>query len=313
MVSEQGLRLLEQQIRFCKTSDNVRIAYATAGKGQPLVRAAGWLTHLHFDLDGLVWRHWTRELSRFHQYVRYDERGSGLSDWEVNDFSFNAWVRDLETVTDSVGLEKFALLGIGQGAAVSIAYAIRHPERVSRLILYGGYAKGWNRRSLPREELEEMEARVTLMKKGWGKDNPSARMLAAAWMPEASLETIQEFSKLQRVSTSPENAIRFVIEFGNIDVYDLLPKVSVPTLILHNRDDPIDSLELGRELAKFIPNSRFVPLEGKDFTLPEGSIGWKKFLREVHSFLGVEEAESEPLGGIRGMGLKDWLRGPKTK
>ena len=260
-----------------------------------------------------MWRHWTRELSRSHQYVRYDERGSGLSDWEVNDFSFDAWVRDLETITDSLGLEKFALLGVGQGGAVTIAYAVRHPERVSRLILYGAYARGWKRRNLPREELEEMQARITLMKKGWGKDNPSARMLAAAWMPEATLETIQEFSELQRVSTSPENAIRFVIEFGNIDVYDILPKVSVPTIIFHNREDAVDPLELGRELARLIPDSRFVPLEGKDFTLPEESPGWKKFVLEVRNFLGVKDVELEPLARTKGTGLKDWLRGPKAK
>src|SRR5713226_7943799 len=165
---------LDQQIRFCTSSDGVRIACAAVGNGPPLVRAAHWLTHLQYDLDNPVWRHWTQELSRSHQYVRYDERGSGLSDWEVNDFSFEAWVCDLETVTDSLGLEKFVLLGVAQGGAVSIAYTVRHPGRVSKLILYGAYAKGWNRRNLPPEELQEMDARLTLMRKGWGQDNPSA-------------------------------------------------------------------------------------------------------------------------------------------
>ncbi len=181
--------LLEQHIRFCTTSDRVRIAYATMGKGPPLVRAGHWLTHLQYDLDGLVWRHWTQELCRSHLYVRYDQRGCGLSDWEITDFSFDALVRDLETVTDTLRLDKFALLGVFQGGAVSIAYTVRHPERVSHLILYGAYARGWNKRMSP-EELEEQEARLTLMRKGWGKDNPSGRLLASAYLSDASIDQI---------------------------------------------------------------------------------------------------------------------------
>jgi pimeloyl-ACP methyl ester carboxylesterase len=230
----------------------------------------------------------------------------------VNDFSFEAWVRDLETVTNSLGLERFTLLGVGQAGAVSIAYTVRHPERVSKLILYGAYAKGWNRRNMSSEELQEMEARRTLMRRGWGQDNPSARMFAAAWMPDASLESVQRFSELQRVSTSPENALRFLNEFGNIDVYDLLPKVSVPTIIFHSRDDVASPFEQGRELARLIPDSRFVPLEGKDFTLPEGGAAWNKFLLEVRNFLDVKQVPSEPPVRTKETGLKSWLRGPKA-
>ena len=303
---------MDQQIRFCTTPDKVRIAYATVGKGPPLVRAAHWLTHLQYDLESPVWRHWTRELSQSHQYVRYDERGSGLSDWEVRDFSFDAWVRDLETVTNSLGLERFTLLGVGQAGAVSIAYTVRHPERVSKLILYGAYAKGWNRRNMSSEELQEMEARRTLMRRGWGQDNPSSRMFAAAWMPDASLESVQSFGELQRVSTSPENALRFLNEFGNIDVYDLLPRVSAPTIVFHSRDDVASPFEQGRELARLIPDSRFVPLEGKDFTLPEGGAAWNKFLLEVRNFLDVKHVASEPPARTKETGLKSWLRGPKT-
>ncbi len=251
-------------------------------------------------------------MSRSHQYVRYDERGSGLSDWDVNDFSFDAWVRDLEIVTDTLRLEKFALLGVGQAGPVSIAYTARHPERVSGLILYGAYARGW-RRHLPTEELENMNARLVLMRNGWGRDNPSGRMFAAAWMPDASLEIIQAFAELQRISTSPENAVRFLDEFGKIDVHDILHKVSVPTIIFHSREDPVVPFEEGRELARTIPDSRFVSLEGKNFTLPEGSPEWNKFLLEVRNFLGVTESGLEPTAGVRSTGLKDWLRGPKAK
>ena len=303
---------MEQQIRFCTMPDGVRIAYATMGKGPPLVRAGHWLTHLQNDLDGLVWRHWTQELSRSHLYVRYDQRGCGLSDWEITDFSFDALVRDLETVTDTLGLDKFALLGVFQGGAVSIAYAVRHPERVSHLILYGAYAKGWNKRMSP-EELEEQEARLTLMRKGWGKDNPSGRLLASAYLSDASINRIREFSELQRVSTSPENAVRIMKEFGNIDVRDLLPRITVPTITFYGRHDVVLPFEQGRELASLIPNSRFVPLEGMNGILQEEDPTWKKFLAETRSFLGVKEFPSEPREKMRETGLKGWLRGPRSK
>ena len=305
---------LEQQIRFCTTPDKVRIAYATVGKGPPLVRAAHWLTHLQFDLDNPVWNHWTRELSKSHQYIRYDERGCGLSDWEVNDLSFEAWVRDLETVIDSLGFEKVALLGVSQGGAVSIAYTARHPERVSRLILYGAYARGWRKRNSPAEELEAVDARITLMKTGWGNDNPSTRgLFTATFIPNANLNQIVAFNQLQRVSSSPQNAVRFMNEFGNIDVRDLLHKISVPTIVLHARDDIVVPFEQGRELAGGIHNSRFVPLEGKDHIILEEDPGWSKLLFEVRNFLGVNALPPRTAERIKETGLKSWLKGPKAK
>ncbi len=308
----KGAGLLEQQIRFCTTPDGVRIAYATVGNGPPLVRTAHWLTHLQFDVDSPVWRHWIREFSTYHRYIRYDERGCGLSDWEVKDFSFDAWVRDLETVVDSIGLEKFVLLGVSQGGAVSIAYAARHPERVSHLILYGAYAKGWAKRNLPPEEVEEIKARITLTRTGWGKDNPSARQVfTSRFIPDATLEQIRSFNDLQRVSTSPQNAVRFQNEFSTIDVVDLLPKVSVPTIILHARDDVVVPFELGRELAGLIPNSHFVPLEGRNHIMLEHDPAWRKFLFEVRRFLGLKEVP--PTTKTEETGLKGWLRGPKAK
>ena len=157
---------MEQQIRFCTASDGVRIAYATVGEGPPLVKAANWLNHLEFDWHSPVWHHWLKGLSRDHLLVRYDERGCGLSDWPVEDFSFNAWVSDLETVVDALALQRFALLGISQGGPVAIAYAVRHPEKVSHLIIYGSYSRGWSKRELPREAIEEYHALLTLTKRG---------------------------------------------------------------------------------------------------------------------------------------------------
>ena len=207
----------EQEIRFCTASDGVRIAYATIGEGPPLVKAANWLSHLEFDWRSPVWRHWLDELSRDHLFVRYDERGCGLSDRSVEDFSFEAWVRDLESVVDDLALERFTLLGISQGGPVAIAYAALHPERVSRLILYGTYAQGWAKRGLG--ETEECKAILTLMREGWGRDNPAYRQIfTTSFIPDGSEEQIRWFDELMRVSTSGENAARFWTEFGNIDV-----------------------------------------------------------------------------------------------
>lgn len=304
--------LLEQRIRFCTTSDKARIAYATLGKGPPLVRAAHWLTHLQYDMDNPVWSHWTRELSAYHQYIRYDERGCGLSDWDVKDFSFDAWVRDLETVVDSIGLDKFDLLGVSQGGAVGIAYAARHPERVNHLILYGAYPRGWAKRNSSPEELEEANARMTLMRGSWGKDNPSIRQLfTAQFIPEATLDQIRGFNELQRVSSSPQNAVRFMNVFGSIDVTELLPRISVPTIILHARDDVSVPFELGREMAALIPNSHFVPLDAKNHILMEQDQAWKQFLAEVRRFLGVSEVQTKPSVKAKELGLPGWLKGPK--
>lgn len=167
---------MQQEIRFCTASDGVRIAYASVGQGPPLVKAANWLNHLEYDWESPVWRHVFHELARDHRLVRYDERGNGLSDWDVEDISFDAFVRDLETVVDAAGLERFPLLGISQGCSVSIAYAVRHPERVSHLVLYGGYARGRYKRGDP-DNLEQGEALITLMRQGWGQENPAFRQI----------------------------------------------------------------------------------------------------------------------------------------
>lgn len=305
---------LDQQIRFCTASDGVKIAYSITGNGPPLVKTAHWLTHLEFDLESPIRRHWITELSKHHRFIRYDERGSGLSDWEVSDFSFESWVHDLETVVDSIGLDQFSLLGTSQGGSVSIAYAVRHPERVKHLIIYGSYARGWAERNSPPEELEEIRAEISLARRGWGRDNPAFRQIfTSQFIPDATPEQARAFNDLQRVSTSPENAARFITTIGNIDVLDLLPKVTVPTLVLHVRDDPRVPFELGREIAALIPNARFVPLEGKNHPLLEEDPAWRKFLSEVRNFLGVEEISERPPKKARELGLHGWLKGPKAK
>src|SRR5438874_2012437 len=283
---------MEQQIHFCTTPDKVQIAYAMVGQGPPLVKAANWLSHLEFDWQSPIWRHLLREFSRDHTFIRYDERGNGLSDWQVSDLSFNAWVDDLESVVNAAGVDQFPLLGISQGGAVAIAYAVRHPEKVSHLILYGAYARGWAKRDSP-DEIEQRQAQLTLVRLGWGKDNPAFRQLwTSLYAPDATPEQAQSFNDLQRISTSPENAVKLLTEMGKIDVVDLLAQVKVPTLVLHCRDEAGVPFEEGRKIAAMIPGARFVPLEGRNHLLLEGAPSWGIFVKEIRRFLGTEETSA---------------------
>jgi pimeloyl-ACP methyl ester carboxylesterase len=285
---------MEQEIKFCTTTDGVRIAYATVGHGPPLVKAANWLNHLEFDWRSPIWRHLFEEFARDHVLVRYDQRGNGLSDWNVENFSFEVLVRDLEAVVDAVGLERFALLGISQGASAAIAYAVRHPERVSHLILYGAYARGWAKRGSSPDEIERRQAYLTLTKLGWGQDHPAYRQLwTTLFLPDATLEQWHWFNDLQRVSASPENAFRILNEVGKIDVVDLLPQVKAPTLVLHCRDEVVAPFEEGRLIASLIPGARFVPLEGRNHLLLENEPAWPAFVSEVRRFLGTDASKHE--------------------
>ena len=223
----------KQQIRFCVSHHGVRIAYATSGQGPPLVKAANWLSHLEFDLESPVWSHVLTELSRNHSLIRYDERGCGLSDWEVADLSFAAWLRDLETVVDAAHVDRFPLLGISQGASIAVAYAVAHPQRVSHLILHGGYARGRLTRAVTDQQREESETMTKLAELGWGQQNPAFRQFfTTQFIPGGTSEQHHWFNELERVSTSPANAARFMRVFSNIDVVALLPQVSCPTLAL---------------------------------------------------------------------------------
>jgi pimeloyl-ACP methyl ester carboxylesterase len=239
----------------------VRIAYACTGDGPPLVKAANWLNHLELDWTGPVWGALFHGLSRQHRLVRYDERGNGLSDWDVEDLSFDAFVADLETVVDTVGLDRFPLLGISQGCAVSIEYAARHPQRVSHLILLGGYAAGW-RHTADAAEAEQREAVITLVEHGWGQDNPAYRQIfSQTFMPSATPEEIDWFNEFQRQTASPANAVRFLEAFSSIDVRPRLPEIRCPTLVLHARGDQRIPMAMGIELASAIRGARLVTLE----------------------------------------------------
>ena len=276
---------MKQEIRFCKTKDGVRVAYATTGAGPPFVKVSNWLSHVEFDWDSPVWRHWLTALSREHKLVRYDERGCGLSDWDVP-LAFEAWVSDLETVVDALGLESFPLLGISQGASIAIAYAVRHPERVSRLIIHGGYARGGLKREATREQRKEAEMMVELAEMGWGKENPAFRQFfTTQFIPEGTAEQHRWFNELERVSTSPQNAAQFFRIFNAIDVSDLAPRVCCPTLVLHPDRDARVPFDEGRLVAGLIPGARFVPLASRNHILLESEPAWARWLDEVRAFL----------------------------
>lgn len=275
-----------QSIRFLTSPDGARIAFAESGKGPPLVKAANWLSHLDFEIDSPVWRHWFTELSSRYRLVRYDQRGCGLSDWDAADMSFDAWVRDLELVADASGLDRFPLLCLSQGAAIGIRYAATHPERVSHLLILGGYARGRDVRAKTPEEREMTRMLLRMVELGWGQANPAFRQVfTARFIPEATLEQQQWFNELQRICASPANAVRQLATAGGIDVTGDLARVQCPTLVVHAKDDAQVPFEEGKLIASGIAHARFVPLDSANHVLLESEPAWRRFMQEVETFL----------------------------
>jgi pimeloyl-ACP methyl ester carboxylesterase/DNA-binding winged helix-turn-helix (wHTH) protein len=273
----------QQEIRYCRAPDGVRLAYVVVGRGPPLVKTANWFNHLEYDWKSPVWRHILRGLASEHTLIRYDTRGSGMSDWEVDEVSLDAWVKDLETVVDTVGVNRFPLLGISQGCAVSIAYAERHPERVSHLVLYGGFALGGGKRSP--EAREKQKTMATLMRLEWGADSPAIRQLfTTQFLPDCSKELADSLNEHQRLITSGECA-GYLKTVANVDVTELLPKIVVPTLVMHRRGDLRNPIEEGRRIAAGIRGARFVALEGRNHVPLEGEPAAQRFLEEIRLFL----------------------------
>jgi pimeloyl-ACP methyl ester carboxylesterase/DNA-binding winged helix-turn-helix (wHTH) protein len=285
---------LEQHIRFCRTSDGVRVAYATVGEGPPLVRAAHWITHLDYEWESPVWRHWMEGLSRGRMFVRYDERGCGLSDHDPEDISLEAFVRDLETVVDDLGLEHFPLMGVSQGGAVAVAYAQRHPERVSRLVLVGAYIKGGGHAQTA-AELAEYEMQRELIRMGWGRDSHSFRLFfSSTFMPDVPPQLWSDFAELMRRTTSAENAVRIFDALLDINVRDAAAQLTLPTLILHARDDARVPFSQGVAYASLIRGSRLVPLDSSNHLMHPDEPAWGHFLREVEAFLAEDESTNGP-------------------
>jgi pimeloyl-ACP methyl ester carboxylesterase/DNA-binding CsgD family transcriptional regulator len=282
-----------QTVRYVRASDGVRLAWADLGSGPPLVRAATWLTHLEHDVESPVWKHWIEFLSKHFRYVRYDERGCGMSDWDARDLSIDSWVGDLESVVDAAGItEPFTLLGLSHGAAISIAYAVRHPERVSRLVLCGGFARGPLQRS-DAEANVTFEAIVNLTSL-WGSDNPSFRQVfTSRFIPGGTDEQLRWFNELCRKTTSPALAGTLLRARAATDVTALLPQVRTPTLLLHGRHDAVAPIAESRLLATEIAGARFVELDSWNHVLLEGEPAWQRFQEAVLDFTGQAGASGE--------------------
>ncbi len=278
-------REIEQTVQFLAADEGAQLAYSKIGSGPVLLKAANWLNHLEFELQSPLWKHWINLLSAHNTLVRYDERGNGLSSWNVQTFSFEAWCRDLQLVADSLNLEKVSLLGISQGAAVAVWYAANFPERVDRLILYCGFARGFQFRFSP-GAMERLDAMITLMRLGWGKNNPAFRQLfTTIFMPDAQPEHMAWFNELQRVSTSPENAVQFMEAFKKVNVVDLLPKVKCPTLVVHVERDSVTPISEGRLMASRISGARFLKLPSNNHILIESEPAWPIFVNELSDFM----------------------------
>jgi class 3 adenylate cyclase/pimeloyl-ACP methyl ester carboxylesterase len=276
-----------QPIRFCSARDGAQLAWTSQGSGPPLVLVGRWMTHLEFEMEPGSWsRRIFDALSAEHTLIRYDARANGLSDWNVDDISFEAWVSDLESVLDAAGVERCALLGVSQSCAVSIAFAVRHPQRVSHLVCYGGFAKGFNRRSPTQDQKDAQAAMTTLMRIGWGQDNPAFRQLfTTQFIPDSSRAQQDWFNELQRRAASPANAVRYADTVADIDVGDLLPRVTVPTLVMHSRRDARIAFELGRRMAAGIAGARFLPIDSLNHVPLEHEPAFGQFVDETLAFL----------------------------
>ncbi len=285
---------MRQSLHFFKTADGVSLAWAIAGKGPALVKASNWLSHLEYDWTSPIWRHWMHFFASHFRFIRYDERGCGLSDWDAEDVTPPRWSEDLEAVIQAAGSpQPMVLLGISQGTAPAVDFAARHPDRVSHLILYGGYAQGWRHR-LGDAGRRRFEAIVELARYGWGTDNQAFRQVfTALFVPEGSAEQIAWFNELCRKTTKPEMAARLMEARADVDVLAQLPRVKVPTLVLHATHDQVVPLGSGRELAALIPGARFVQLESKNHILLEPEEAWKRFCEEVLDFTGRSAAQQE--------------------
>ncbi len=285
---------MKQSIKRINSNDGTQIAYATVGEGPTLVKTANYITHLEHDWQNSIWKPFLTRLSHYHKLIRYDERGCGLSDWYARDYSWETWVEDLKAVVDAENLDEFFLFGQSQGAAVAVAFAARYPERVKKLIILGGYARGWLHRDLSDEEKKVEQLLVDMMKIGWGKENPAFRQFfSSQLMPGASQEKIQSFNELMKISTEPEIAAQLERNMHLANVIDQAKKIKCPTLILHPIEDASIPFKEGKLLADLIPDSRFVRLDTNNHILQDDEPAWTVFWKEVYQFLEVKEDFSE--------------------
>lgn len=277
-----------QKIYFCHSRDETTIAFATTGSGYPLIRAGHWLTHLEHDWHSPIWRPFLDELGENFRVTRYDQRGNGLSDWNVEKFDIELFTDDLAAVADAAGIEKFALFGASQGALIAINYACRYPERVSHLILQGGYRQGRLRRGNAAER-EQGEALLTLIRHGWGKaGSPFVQAMSSMFIPGGTMEQIASLTELQKITTSPENAAKIREAVDGFDVSDLLAKIEAPTLVIHGDNDGVHPLDQGRALAAGIEGAEFVLLNSPNHMILQHEPAWQVLFEAIKHFAALK-------------------------
>jgi pimeloyl-ACP methyl ester carboxylesterase/DNA-binding CsgD family transcriptional regulator len=274
------------QVRFCTTQDDVQIAYASRGHGPAIVKTPNWMNHVEMDVHGLVWRAWIERLEQSRTLVRYDARGCGLSDRTPRQMSFETNQLDLDAVVEAAGLDTFMLYGASQGAAIAIEYAARHPERVTHLVLCGGYLQGVWKRPGPAPAREEASALLKLVELGWGRENSAFRQVfASQFIPGASAEQLAAFDEIQRKTVSAETAAALLRTFYDVDVTAAARRVRCPTLVLHATQDARIPFEEGRRIAGTIPHAELVPLDTRNHMLLEQDPAWRRHFDEIDQFV----------------------------
>jgi pimeloyl-ACP methyl ester carboxylesterase len=274
---------MQQHIRYCETADGVRIAYAVMGKGPPIIRTSHWLTHLQYDLTSPVWRHVLLGLARHHTVVRFDARGEGLSERHAEDITFDGWMKDLVAVVEAAGFPTFTLFGCSQGAGTALQYASEHPDRVSRLILYGGFARGLSEW----KDDDQLRLGRDLILQGWGVDRDAHRQwFTSLFLPGGTPEQARWFNHMQKMSATPDVAVKHFKATADFDVTTCLPSITTPTLVLHSSDDAVIPESKGQAIAAKVPNARYVALEGDNHLFLAGSRAHRDFLASVADFLG---------------------------
>jgi pimeloyl-ACP methyl ester carboxylesterase/DNA-binding CsgD family transcriptional regulator len=278
---------MRQRVHIARTRDDVHLAWARAGSGPVLVKASNWMTHLRKDLDSPVWKHWAEFFVDHFDFLRFDERGCGMSDRNVDDVSSRNWLGDLECVIEAAGIEHpMILLGVSQGASAALHYAIEHPERVARLILYGGYVRGWALRGA--DQAAHYRAVLEMVRLGWGSDNPVFRQaFTSRFVPQGTHEQLDWFNALCRDTVSPEMAVRLLSERAHTDIGELLARVRTPTLVIHARGDEVVPLAEGKRLASGIAGADFVEIDSRNHVLLAHEPAWSEFKRLVLEFSGV--------------------------
>lgn len=284
--------MTSQHVRFCRSFDGAQIAYAITGRGPPVVLLPSWLTHLEYQWRSVAWQPWLEALSSRYRLIRYDPRGCGLSDRNVDDLSFDSWVKDFSALVDALALDRFSLIGSCQGGAVAIAYAGREPSRVSHLVLYGAYARGRNRRGNIPLEPEKARVMLEMLELGWGQeDHAFMRSFATQFQPEGGIEHLRSWCELQRRATSAANAVALTRVMFDMDVQEDASRIDCPTLVAHPNRDAVTPLEEGRLLAQIIPKAHFLELDSPNHFMLRDEPAWRRFVEELYAFLPTPAAE----------------------